>query len=47
MYHYQNIYDEWFPSSGYEHTDAPEFEMYYQIGKNQYMVEVWIPVIKK
>jgi len=42
---WKRIYAEWFPSSGYEHADAPEFEMYYNVGNDQYIVEVWIPVI--
>lgn len=43
------IYSEWFPSSGYEHADAPELEVY--PGGNteaeDYMCEVWIPIIGK
>jgi AraC family transcriptional regulator len=41
---WKRIYSEWFPTSGYEHADAPEFEMYYKVGEDQYIVEVWIPV---
>ena len=44
---WRRIYSEWFPTSGYEHADAPEFEMYYKLGEDQYRVEVWIPVIGK
>jgi AraC family transcriptional regulator len=43
------IYSEWFPSSGYEHGDAPELEVYPLEDPNDenYRCEVWIPVVKK
>lgn len=44
---WKRIYPEWFPASGYEHADAPEFEMYFNKGNGTYIEEVWIPVIKK
>ncbi|AEY64480.1 GyrI-like domain-containing protein [Clostridium sp. BNL1100] len=43
---WERIYPEWFPSSGYQHADAPEFEMYYKVGDNKFIVEIWIPVYK-
>lgn len=42
------IFSEWFPTSGYEHAEAPEIEWYSQ-GDNQsenYKSEIWIPVIE-
>jgi AraC family transcriptional regulator len=44
---WQKIFSEWFPTSGFEHADAPEFEMYRKVDQNQFIVEVWIPVIKR
>lgn len=44
---WKRIWPEWFPTSGYEHADGPEFEMCYYRGNNTYEQEVWIPVIKK
>ena len=43
------IFQEWFPSTGYEHDSKPELEVYFT-GDNQnpnYHSQVWIPVIKK
>ncbi len=42
------IFGEWFPTSGWEHADAPELEIY-SPGDNQapaYYCEVWIPLRK-
>jgi len=44
---WKRIYPEWFPNSGYEHADAPEFEMYFNKGNGKFIEEVWIPVVKK
>lgn len=44
---WRRIFSEWFPTSGYEHADAPEFEMYYRASHDKYIAEVWIPVIRK
>ena len=44
---WKRIYPEWFPTSGYEHADGPEFEMYHNLGNGRYVSEVWIPVVKK
>ncbi|MDP4088865.1 MAG: AraC family transcriptional regulator, partial [Bacillota bacterium] len=46
---WSRIFEEWFPSSGFEHADAPELEVYPPgDGSSQdYKCEVWIPVIKK
>ncbi|WP_187355345.1 AraC family transcriptional regulator [Paenibacillus tengchongensis] len=46
---WERIYSEWFPSTGYEHTGGPEFELYLtgDPGAEDYVCEVWIPVMKK
>jgi AraC family transcriptional regulator len=44
---WKRIYPEWFPTSGYEHAEGPEFEMYHNLGNGRYVSEVWIPVVKK
>jgi len=43
---WRRIYSEWGPTSGYEHDDGPQFEMYYGESPN-ITGEVWIPVRKK
>lgn len=43
---WQKIFSEWFPTSGYEHAVAPEFEMFHKT-EDQCSGEVWIPVVKK
>lgn len=43
---WERIYSEWFPISGYEQVEGPQFEMYYGMpGHTQ--GEIWIPVQKK
>jgi AraC family transcriptional regulator len=44
---WKRIYPEWFPTSGYEHADGPEFEMYFNQSNGKFIEEVWIPVVKK
>lgn len=44
---WKRIFPEWFPTSGYEHADGPEFEMYFNKGNGKYIEEVWIPIVKK
>ena len=40
---WRRIYTEWFPTSGYEQVEGPQFEMYYGMpGHTQ--GEIWIPV---
>lgn len=43
------IFSEWFPTSGYEHAEAPEIEWYSNgdLSAADYKSEIWIPVIKK
>lgn len=43
------IFSEWFPTSGYEHAEAPEIEWYSNgdLSASDYKSEIWIPVIKK
>jgi AraC family transcriptional regulator len=45
---WEKVYSEWFPSSGIEHANAPELEVYPEGDtKNEnYRCEVWIPIIK-
>jgi len=44
-----SIFQEWFPSTGYEHDAAPELEVYFEGDFNSpgYHCQVWIPIIKK
>ncbi|HYH04889.1 MAG TPA: AraC family transcriptional regulator [Bacillota bacterium] len=44
---WKRIFAEWFPTSGYEHANGPEFEMYYLAEDGMEYCEVWIPVVKK
>jgi len=43
---WRRIYSEWFPTTGFEQVEGPQFEMYYVKGDNL-TGEVWIPVRKK
>lgn len=40
------IFMEWFPTSGYTHAGAPEFEIFYN-NDNKFVIEIWVPIIKK
>lgn len=45
----KQIFGQWFPSSGYVHSMAPEFEYYPQgdmSDSSKYIVELWFPVEK-
>jgi AraC family transcriptional regulator len=44
---WKDIYNEWFPKSGYEHADAPEIEVYPEGDRSLpgYTAEIWIPVV--
>jgi AraC family transcriptional regulator len=44
----QRIFNEWFPSSGWEHADGPELEIYSagDIRDPDYYSEIWIPLQK-
>jgi len=47
---WRHIYSEWFPTSDYEQTEGPMFEMYFGYGEGDAaygLSEVWIPVKKK
>ncbi|WP_335872336.1 GyrI-like domain-containing protein [Bacillus sp. 2205SS5-2] len=46
---WQRIFSEWFPTSGYEHADEAEFELYPpgNTADDNYSCEVWIPVMRK
>jgi AraC family transcriptional regulator len=43
------IYQEWFPATGYEHSGAPELEVYPpgDTAAEDYRCEVWVPIVKK
>lgn len=43
------IFREWFPSTGFEHDNKPELEVYLPGDPNtpDYRCQVWIPVVKK
>lgn len=43
---WKRIFSEWFPSSGYEHAEGPELEVYEpgDMSKPDYKCYVWIPV---
>jgi AraC family transcriptional regulator len=45
----ERIFQEWFPSTGYEHADGPELEVYPpgDMNAEDYRCEVWIPILKK
>lgn len=45
---WKRIYDEWFPTSGYESVEGIQFEMYYGLARHENgFGEIWIPVKKK
>ena len=43
------IFQEWFPSTGYEHDAKPELEVYLpgDVNSPEYRCQAWMPVIKK
>ena len=43
------IFQEWFPSTGYEHDAKPELEVYLPGDPNSpdYRCQVWVPIVKK
>ncbi len=44
----KRIFSEWFPSTSYDHDDAPEIEVYLPERPGQEMqVQIWIPVVNK
>lgn len=46
---WERIFQEWFPSTGYEHAEGPELEVYPEgdSSSEDYRCEVWIPVVRK
>jgi AraC family transcriptional regulator len=46
---WNRIYQEWFPATGYEQAQAPDFELYPpgDTMSEDYRCEVWIPIVKK
>jgi AraC family transcriptional regulator len=45
----KRIFSEWFPSTGYEHAEAPELEVYFpeNYGTEEMLCQIWIPIVKK
>jgi AraC family transcriptional regulator len=45
----KRIFNEWFPSTGYEHAPAPEIEVYLpgDFANTAMKCQIWIPVVKK
>lgn len=45
---WDRIFSEWFPSTGYEHANAPELEIYPtgDTSAEDYYCEIWIPIKK-
>ncbi|KIL35711.1 AraC family transcriptional regulator [Cohnella kolymensis] len=45
---FTRIFQEWFPATGYEHSGAPEIEVYLpgDSTAEDYTCEVWIPILK-
>jgi AraC family transcriptional regulator len=43
------IYSEWFPSSNFEHSGGPEFEVYTpgNAHDDNYVCYYWVPIVKK
>ncbi|KZE48710.1 AraC family transcriptional regulator [Rossellomorea marisflavi] len=43
---WERIFTEWFPSTGFEHSGGPEFELYpmEDAGAEDFRCEVWVPV---
>jgi len=47
---WERIFSEWFPATGYELANAPQFEAYPKDGDimaQDHITEIWIPVVKK
>jgi AraC family transcriptional regulator len=45
---WRHIFSEWFPSTEYQHANAPELEIYPAGDTNErnYKCEAWVPIIK-
>lgn len=45
---WERIFQEWLPSSGFQHDNAPELEVYFpgDPSAQDYKCEIWIPVVK-
>ncbi|OMI27290.1 hypothetical protein BTA31_12410 [Bacillus haynesii] len=47
---WERIFSEWFPATGYELVNAPQYEAYPKDGDimaQDHITEIWIPVVKK
>lgn len=43
---WQRIHPEWFPSSGYEHANAPDMERSHRTADGRFICEAWVPIIR-
>jgi AraC family transcriptional regulator len=45
---WKKIFEEWFPSTGYEHANKPELEVYLpgDMDSEDYVSEIWVPVVR-
>ncbi|MDD2956550.1 MAG: AraC family transcriptional regulator [Oscillospiraceae bacterium] len=43
----KRIATEWFPTSGYEYGNSPDFELYLDNNPANAKFEVWMPIVKK
>jgi AraC family transcriptional regulator len=45
----KRIFSEWFPSTGYEHDDKPDIEVYLpeEPDSREMRCQIWMPVVKK
>lgn len=45
----KKAYENWFPTSGFQHADAPAIEVYFNgdFSSNDYKCELWIPLIEE
>ncbi|MDE1361757.1 Regulatory protein SoxS [Bacillus paralicheniformis] len=47
---WERIFSEWFPATGYELANAPQFESYPKDGNimaQDHITEIWVPVVKQ
>lgn len=46
---WERIFQEWLPTAGFKHADAPELEVYFpgDPSAQDYKCEVWIPIVTK
>ena len=44
---WKRVFTEWFPTSGYEYGEGPDFEMFHSVDgdKDLRFVEAWVPIV--